>query len=141
MLPNIPDLDDNDLLDNPMNLTIPDLTKATADTYKKLDPYTLSVYNINVLKKAISLGYDINKTNRYGVTLLHCYARKCSYNSVKSTVKYLLDNGASPLMLTNKGISVLDIAMKYNRKVAKLLIRDYGVVASDEYKKILKIEK
>jgi hypothetical protein len=131
-----PEFDDNDLFENNSSTAL-DLSKATADTYKTLDPYTLSIYNISVLKKAVKLGYDVNKTNKHGVSLLHCYARKNPSKSNMNTVKYLLDQGASPFLLTNKGISVLDIAMKYNQPVAKLLIKKYGVVASDEYKKML----
>lgn len=129
--------DDNDLFENGTGII--DLTKASTTTWLTLDPYKLSIYNISVLKRAIKLGYDVNKKNKNGVTLLHCYARKKQSNSVMKSVKLLLENGADPLILTNKGISVLDIAMQYNHQVAKLLITKYHVPASDTYKQILKI--
>lgn len=97
------------------------LTKATDATYLNLDPYTLSLYNISVLKKCIKIGYNVNKQNSNGITLLHCYARKNPSKSVINTVKYLLEYKADPTILTRKGISVLDIAMKYNPQMAKLL--------------------
>lgn len=128
--------DDNDLFENGTGII--DLTKANTNTWLNLDPYTLSIYNISVLKKAIKLGYDVNKQNTNGVTLLHCYARKKPSNSVMKSVKLLLENKANPLILTHKGISVVDIAMKYNQPVADMLISKYHVPASDTYKQILK---
>jgi len=131
--------DDNDLFEND-DVTVINLTKADTITWLNLDPYTLSIYNSSALKKAIKLGYDVNKQNKNGVTLLHCYARKNPSKSVMNSVKLLLENGANPLILTHKKISVLDVAMKYNQPMAKMLITKYHVPASDTNKQILKIQ-
>lgn len=82
------------------------LTKATDATYLNLDPYTLSLYNISVLKKCIKIGYNVNKQNSNGITLLlvklpwprpgSC-ARKNPSKSVLNTVKYLLEYKADRL--------------------------------------------
>lgn len=119
------EFDDNDLFEK--GSSILDLTKANAGTFKNLDPYTLSLYNNSVLKKAIKLGYNVNKQNSNGVTLLHCYARKNPAGRILNAVKFLLENDANRLILTHKGISVLDIAMKYNHPMAKMLITRYNV--------------
>lgn len=133
------DFDDNDLFEND-GTGIINLTKANTNIWLNMDPYTLSIYNISALKKAIKLGYDVNKQNKNGVTLLHCYARKSPSKHVMNAVKLLLEHGASPLILTHKRISVVDIAMKYNPSIAKMLIVKYHVPASGTYKQILNIK-
>ncbi|ARF12296.1 ankyrin repeat protein [Klosneuvirus KNV1] len=130
--------DDNDLFEND-DMTVINLSKADTTTWLNIDPYKISIYNISTLKKAIKLGYNVNKQNKNGVTLLHCYARKNPSKSVMNSVKLLLEHGANPLILTHKQISVVDIAMKYNQPMAKLLITKYHVPAINAYKQILKI--
>lgn len=134
----IPEFDDNDLYEE--NSNILDMTNVTNDQYINIDPYTLSLYNISVLKKALKLGYDVDKQNNKGVTLLHCYVRKKPTRSVMNRIKLILSYGAIPFIPTKKCVCVLDIAMRYNRPIAKMLITKYNVPANDFYKKILKIK-
>ena len=111
-------IDDDDFYD--IGETI-NLNTADDETIKNLHPGVASAYNLSGLKLILKKGYPINKQSRKGLTLLHYYARKRPATSSTNAVKFLLKNGADPSIKTNKGISALDIAMVYNKPVAKLL--------------------
>lgn len=88
-----------------------------------LEPQTVSMYNLSALKNIIKRGYPINKQSKDGLTLLHYYARHTPKTSSSNAVKFLLEKGADKTIKSNGGSTAFDIAIQFNKPVAKLLIQ------------------
>jgi ankyrin repeat protein len=113
-----------------------DLRKASNDKLKNFDPYSLSHYSVSIIRKALRYGYDINKQDSRGYTLLH-WCTKHQPSTVRNVLKFILENGADLSIVSHKGYSVMDIAIEYNQMFAKYLVKYYDVPETDEYKRML----
>ncbi|CAM4022867.1 ankyrin repeat domain-containing protein [Rahnella bruchi] len=76
---------------------------------------------VNILKKAVASGFDINQTDDHGYTLLIL----ATYHGQYDTAKYLLSQGADPSLLDNHGRSALmGAAYKGDINAAKVILSD-----------------
>ena len=115
-------IDDSDFEDLDGPQLISTLRRMSVDEIKNLHPGAVSIYNLSGLKFIIKKGYNVNTQSPKGLTLLHYYAKKNPLKSTEVAVKFLLENGIDPTIITKKGLTALNIATLYNKKVAKLLI-------------------
>lgn len=103
------------------------LKDLTDDQIKELSIDDIYFYNVETLKYTIiPSGYDLNKKDDEGKTLMHHYARRANVTHIK----YLLDNGVSSNMKDNSDKTPLDYInlrhpdsrrrLKY-RKIYKLI--------------------
>lgn len=108
--------DDDFIREEPINLN-----QSSDDQIKNLGPGVVSAYNLSALKYIIKKGYDINKTNVNGLSILHYYAQKKPSTATLNAVKYLIKEGANRHIISNNGYTAIDVAKIYNKPIFNYL--------------------
>mgnify|MGYP003337774630 CR=1 FL=1 len=110
------------------------VSQISPSELKKMSVDEIAMYNVSMLKRIISSGYNLNKKNSKGETLLHLYA----YKGDSLAIKYLLEAGAKVNIKDSFGKTPLDYAnevtssklLQTKRKKAQKILLQYGAKSS-----------